>query len=147
MPLCQRLAERGIDYRGLDGESAELLDELLGQLFSPDGLEEALDLQYESPDGVHYRTIKELISRLPAGQARQLPLLINGHRYGTTQHEGNYLILSPQEQQALLQEIEQAYDAASDWSDEEHRDITQDCLIDVLQTIIEQDRYCFARQG
>jgi len=147
LALCRRLSEQGIFYDGLDEYSADQLDEIICCLFSPDGLEEELNIEYESPDGVHYSTITELVSRLPPATSPNLSQLLNGLRYGTNTLQGNYLILSPEQQQTLLGEIKQAYAAAVTWSDEVHRDITQECLIDVLETIINKGRYCFAHQG
>jgi hypothetical protein len=146
--LAAHLVACGADYSELNEDNAEILDEIVKMLFSPEGLEEQFGLEYESPDGIHYTTIAELIER-NGGEENSpcLKLLKKGRRLDGSKCIGDYLILEPKEIQALLEEAQKAFNANINWSDEAHKTIAKECLIDVLNKIKEKGKYLVGIQG
>jgi len=133
--LAKHSGDAGVWYSGLDTADAELLDELIPILFSPEGLESELSVEPESDDGLAPSIVHEMIGHLPT--AVFLPWLIHGRRHGSasTDVACNYVILSPADVTALLAECTSVMDAQPPWTQEFVPDVIRECLIDALTSI------------
>lgn len=91
--LARRIAAGGITYDGLISSQALELDSIIYGFFSPEGLEKQLDIEYESPEGVHISTVQSLLAKPgkgllarifgkpePPTQLSLLPVLLTGRR-------------------------------------------------------------------
>jgi hypothetical protein len=137
--IVRRVATGGISYAGLSSDDARTLDECIAVLFSPEGLEEQLEIGPESPDGVHPTIIEELLRRAEGRvELRYLPMLRHGWRYG-----GNdlavrceYVLLHPEHLQPLADEISSVVALPLPWSEGHVPEVVDECLVQVLQAVI-----------
>jgi hypothetical protein len=61
--LAQTIVRNGISYDGLSAQEADLLDAIIVGFFCPEGLEDLLGLEYESPDGLSMAVVEALVER------------------------------------------------------------------------------------
>jgi hypothetical protein len=61
--LAQTIVRRGISYRGLSAAEADELDAIIAGFFCPEGLEDLLGYDYESPDGLSMVVVDALVDR------------------------------------------------------------------------------------
>jgi len=88
--VAARFAGSGLSYEGLDARDARVADQLVMVMFSPEGFEPDLAVEYLSAEGVHPLEINELLARVP--DARLLPVLILGRRAGQLLDRGRKLL-------------------------------------------------------
>ena len=145
--LAQHIASAGIAYSGLSAADAELLDELVPLLFSPEGLESELAVEPESDDGLAPTIVSEMIEHLPT--ATCLRWLIRGRRHGSgsTAVDCNYVILAPADVTNLLAECKSVMDSSPAWSQDYVPDVIRECLIDTLTSIQAKGKYAIGALG
>ena len=145
--LAKHIASAGIEYSGLSATDAELLDELVPLLLSPEGLESELAVEPESDDGLAPTIVAEMIEHLPT--ASYLRWLVRGRRHGSesTDVECNYVILSPTDVTDLLTECTSVMDSHPDWSQDYAPDVIRECLIDTLTSIQAKGKYAIGALG
>jgi hypothetical protein len=139
----RRIATHGISYEGLSSDDARTLDECIAVLFSPEGLEEQLEISHESPDGVHPTIVEELLRRAEGRlELRYLPVLRQGWRYGSGDLAANcqYVLLHPEHLQPLADEIAEVIALPLPWSENSLPGIVEECLSQVLQTVIAKNK-------
>lgn len=142
------IVDRGVNYAALSEKDREILDEIIKLIFGPEGLWEHLEVEPESPEGIHWNTINELIQRAGGEEkAKYLRLLKNGRRLDSSDYAGNYVILSPEEVSALLEEAAQAYNAMQKWSNDEDKEIAKECLLNVLMKVRQKGKHLVGIQG
>jgi hypothetical protein len=61
--LARTIVRSGISYRGLSAAEADELDAIIAGFFCPEGLEDLLGYDYESPDGVSMAVVNALVDR------------------------------------------------------------------------------------
>ncbi len=147
--LAHILVQSKTPYAQLSVKEASALDELIAFLFTPEGLEEQLDVQPESPDFVHPSIIDELISRA-AGRAtlRLLPLLQSGRRLGESEpSDCAYCILSSAEVAQLQREVQQVMPLTVAWTEDYMPTVVQECLLDVLANVRDEQKALAAVLG
>ena len=146
--LAQHIASAGISYSGLPPADAELLDELIPLLFSPEALESELGVEPESDDGLAPSVVSEMIEHLP--NAAFLPSLIRGRRYGsdsTDVVDCNYVILTPANVTDLLAECATVMESSPAWTQTYIPDVIRECLIDTLTSIQAKGKYAIGALG
>jgi hypothetical protein len=142
------IVDRGVNYAVFSDKDKEILDEIIKMIFYPEGLGEHLEVEPESSGGIHWNTINELIQRAGGEEkAKYLRLLKNGRRLDSSGYAGDYVILSPEEVSALLEEVTQAYNAIQKWSYDENKKIAKECLIDLLTRIWQKGKHLVGIQG
>jgi hypothetical protein len=123
-----------------------MLDTIVMGFFCPEGLEECLGFEYESPDGLHLSVVKELIAR---GKGEELPflsLLTTGRRLngrGVPDVDSRYLVLTPDEVSQLRAETQHLLEGPARWSAPSVPLVTRNCLLDVLTSVVAKNR-CLA---
>jgi hypothetical protein len=139
----RRVATGGISYAGLSTDDARTLDECIAVLFSPEGLEQQLEIGHESSDGVHPTIIEELLRRAEGHvELRYLPGLRHGWRYGATDLAVSceYVLLHPEHLQPLADEVASVVALPLPWSEGYVPEIVDECLVQVLQAVIPQKK-------
>jgi len=137
--VVRRVATSGLSYAGLSGDEARILDDCIAVLFSPEGFEEQLEIEHESPDGVHPTIIEELLRRAEGRvELRYLPVLRHGWRYGAGDLEAHceYALLQPEHLQPLADEIATVVALPSPWSGSHVPEVVDECLAQVLKTVV-----------
>jgi hypothetical protein len=61
--LAQTIVSSGISYRGLSAEEADDLDAIIVGFFCPEGRQDLLGYDNESPDGLSMAVVDELVDR------------------------------------------------------------------------------------
>lgn len=148
--LGRRLIESTAPYEGLPEADAKTLDEVIKMLFSPEGLEEQLEIEPESPDGVHESVIEELISRGgPAIKPALLPILQKrGRRYGqSTPTLCEYCLLDTTEVCMLQQEVTELRSSSMPWSDPAIAAVVDECLLAPLESAKAKGKSLFGHLG
>jgi len=145
--LAKHIGSGGIAYSGLSATDAELLDELVPFLFSPEGLESELAVEPESDDGLAPSIVSEMIEHLPTASCLQW--LVRGCRHGSesTDVECNYVILSPVDVTDLLTECISVTDSSPAWSQDYIPDVIRECLIDSLISIQAKGKHAIGALG
>jgi len=136
--VVRRVATSGLTYAGLTPEQAKILDQRLMVLFSPEGIED-LEIEPESPDGVHPNIIQELIQRAQGRvELRCLPVLVHGWRHGedSLAAKCEYVILYPEILPMLAAEIEAVVKLPLPWSEDYVPEVVDECLLQVIRTVI-----------
>ncbi|MCE9555666.1 MAG: hypothetical protein K8T91_20140 [Planctomycetes bacterium] len=147
--LARNLVRSGANYEGLTSKESKTLDEIIAMLFSPEGLEERLEVEYESPDGVHPAVIQELLNRSPdPRELRMLPFLESGRRLGeSAPSDCEYCIFSPTEVQTLHREVEQIMSLPSAWSEDYMPDLVKEWILDLLAAVRDKKKALAALLG
>ena len=145
--LAQHIAAAGISYSGLPPADAELLDELIPLLFSPEGLESELGVEPESEDGLAPSVVSEMIEHMP--NAGFLPPLIRGRRHGSDSMDidCNYVILAPANVTDLLAECSTVMESSPAWTQTYIPDVIRECLIATLTSIQAKGKYAIGALG
>jgi len=135
--LARVLVRSGPSYDSLSSEEATDMDDLVSMLFGPEGLEEELEIEYESPDGLHPSVVKELLDRArDRVEVHYLPILNGGRRLGLTElTHCEYCLLRATEVSALRKEVEQVVALPVSWSESYVPDLIDECLVSVLKTV------------
>lgn len=135
--LARVLVRSGPSYDRLSSEEASVMDGLISMLFCPEGLEEELEIEYESPDGLHPSVVKELLDRAgDSVEIQYLPILNGGRRLGLTElTHCEYCLLCATEVSALRQEVEQVIALPGSWSESYVPDLIDECLVSVLKIV------------
>jgi hypothetical protein len=140
--LAETIAMHGIRYTGLSDEEARMLDDMIPMLFSPQGLAEQLEVEAESPDGLHPSVVKELI-RVggKSASANLLRILVAGRRFGEQiPSDCGYCFLSTAETGGLLTEVRGVLAVGGPWSSSAVPEIVESCLAGVLESATKQQR-------
>lgn len=135
----RRVATGGISYAGLTADDSRTLDECIAVLFSPEGLEEQLEIRHESADGVHLPVIKELLRRAEGRvELRYLPALRHGERYGARDLAVGcqYVLWLPEHLEPLAREIASVVALPLPWSEGHVPEVVDECLVQVLRAVI-----------
>ncbi len=144
--LARSVIRNGIDYALLHEKEALMLDEVVRALFSSEGLAEDLELDPESPDGLHPSIVEELLSAAGNHELRLLPILTAGRRFRTTAPSScEYCILSTEEVSDLLSEVEQIITQAPKWSADYVPDVINECLCEPLASAKEKGRALYGQ--
>lgn len=161
--IARRIVRNGISYAGLSRKERELLDEMFLGFFCPEGLEELLGFEYESPDFVRMVLVDAVLARVAprfkspllvrlfgrdgaAGTVRLLPLLATGRRLnGSGKPRDPYLILSPEEVSQLHGEMGQAVSAPAPWPGAGWEESARRCLLDVFARVREKRKWLAGR--
>lgn len=135
--LAKAFVRSGPSYDTLSKDDASIMDGLIAMLFSPEGLEEELEIEPESPDGLHPSVVDEMIRRAEGQIELQLfPILNGGRRLGS---DGpvhcEYFLLSCDEVGVLRSEVEQILALPGSWSESNVPDLINECLLDVLKEV------------
>jgi hypothetical protein len=141
----------GLNYNGLVPDQARTLDAVVEHLsYEECPVREELQMEMESPDGVHSSVLEETISRgRGCCQCRILPLLLEGgRRIGSRDgRHCEYCLLTPDEVEVARVEAECCLRSGGDWSDPGIRDVVSDCLADVFKVISEKGKAAFCSLG
>jgi hypothetical protein len=141
--VATRFAGSGLSYEGLDARDARVADGLVMLIFSPEGFERDLAVEYLSDEGVHPLEINELLARVP--DARLLPALILGRRAGEDETSRcEYCVLAPDELGVLLQEIDSGLADDRPWPTAYGRATVQDHLRSPIERAVEQGSWVYA---
>src|SRR5215467_7238369 len=80
--LAQTIVKKGISYDGLSARQAEYLDKVITGFFCPEGLEDLLRYEPESPEGLSTSIVNALVDR--AGNATLVHYLLIGRHYNAS---------------------------------------------------------------
>jgi hypothetical protein len=142
--VAARFAGSGLSYEGLDARDARVADQLVMVMFSPEGFEPDLAVEYLSAEGVHPLEINELLARVP--DARLLPVLILGRRAGQDETSRcEYCVLAPDELGALLREIDRGLADDRPWPTAYGRATVQDHLRQPIQRALEMGSWVYGQ--
>ena len=146
---ARRIATQGLDYTGLDADEAEMTDEIVKMLPTPEGLEQEIELEYESDDGLHPNVVDELVKRAGASAGLSiLPLLQSGRRYGQAQPANcEYCIFDLDELATLQGEVEQAMAQPGDWSASYVPEVIKECLLTPVHAARSKGKALFGLLG
>ena len=137
------VATGGLSYSGLTAEQAAMLDQRLMVLFSPEGLEAQLEIEPESPDGVHPSIIEELLQRAQGRvELSYLPVLLHGWRHGVGDLTAKceYVLLYPEHLPPLAAEIDAVVKLALPWSESYVPEVVDKCLVQVVRNVIPKQK-------
>jgi hypothetical protein len=141
--LTLKILKEGINYEGISIKEAEVLDEIIGLAFSPEGLNRELEAEPESPDGLHPSIIKEMMKRAEKSlKLKYLPILLTGQRIGQPAGRSNcnYFILEPTGINDFLAEVKMILKIEDDWSDDYVPQLIDECLLFVLEQISKKQK-------
>lgn len=148
--IARQIVASGLSYEGLSPPEAKTLDKIVAGFFCPEGLEECLGFEYESPDGLSLNIVNELIARRASAEFPFLSLLTTGRRLnggGIPDVYSRYLILTQEEVSQLRAETEHLLHDPAPWSSPVVLQIACACLLDVLTSAAAKNkclagRYC-----
>ena len=109
--------------------------------FCPEGLEEELEVEYESPDFVAPAIVQEMLARAEGKiDPRYLRILERGRRYGQREHPpiNHYFLLRPEEVERFAGEMRRLYELPAPWDDADVAGIVSHCLLDDFETVAKQ---------
>ena len=141
--IARQIVANGLSYKGLSPAEAKTLDKIVTGFFCPEGLEECLGFEYESPDGLHLNVVKELIERSRDVNLPFLNLLTTGRRLndgGVPDARNRYLILTPAEVLQLRAETQHLLDVPTSWSSTSVSETVRSCFLNVLSSVASKHR-------
>ncbi len=130
------ICSRELSETPLDGMDFETYGDVMCALLSPEGLEQLLQLESESPDFISRRTFEELASQCQSeGRESQLQRFVSNKLV---------LILSKDDMETLKDEAQQAIDSDKEWSDDVNLSSVKEDLIDVMDGILKKEKIAVA---
>jgi len=137
-----------ITRHGISREDVQGMDDVFQSLFSPDGLWEQLEMESESPDGLHPSVVAEMQQFADAESFSLLTVLDGGRRYGETDDaDCDYCFLSVAECEQLLSGVRQILAKGGPWSDRWMPKVIEECLAGPLQAAVSKKRPLFGTLG
>jgi hypothetical protein len=147
--VIERFPQSGLMYDELNAQQSEALDWFICALFGPLGLEDELELEFESPEGVAPVTIDVLLNR-SAGTALVsiLQVLKEGRRFGQTANSPcGYCLLTQSELVEIHNEIQQILKLQIPWPDPALPAKIYENLLAVFASIKSKQKECVALLG
>jgi hypothetical protein len=145
--LAAHIAAHGITYDSLSESDSELLDQLILSIFSPEGIQSVLEVEPESPDGVHPTVIREMLKH--GVDAKVLPWLLNGRTHNSQSRSAvcNYIILTPEEVAQLFAECRSLLNREVKWSQPYIPETVRECLVEPLESIHSKGKHAVGILG
>src|SRR6185369_441911 len=108
------------------------------------GLWEQLEMESESPDGLHPSVVEEIFPFADAETNTLLPILEGGRRYGEAKvTDCDYCFLSVAECERLLSGLRRVLSQDRHWTDDWVPDVIDECLAGPLQAAVSKKRPLF----
>jgi len=170
--LARMIVRSGISYRGLSVAEADELDAIITGFFCPEGLEDLLGHDYESPDGLSMAVVNALIDRSaqpleqasrrsrvvdeePAAAPSLLQHLKVGRRHNgagaavpdemTPNPSNRYLILDTEEIFRFHNQVAWVINRPLPWPHSALEATARQCLLEVLASAQKKGRWLAGR--
>ncbi|MGH9857862.1 MAG: hypothetical protein ACRD4B_08465, partial [Acidobacteriota bacterium] len=97
--MVRNITRNGISYNDLSPKESSVLDEIVKLSMTPEGIADLLEVEPESPEGLHPSVITELLQRVEEKNAQSiLCLFLRGRRVGAIEtSDCEYIVLGSTE--------------------------------------------------